>query len=139
MEAKPHSCRGGADPADVKDFPMSIQFLDGIRGREDSERESSNPTRTMALGLTGGLRREDRLMRPEEIHEKLSFSGDRTVQVTIPAEVAFDLTRFQKVQKDILGRLGCMACCSGWDIRFDLQRRFVVDAKLNVREDIAGP
>lgn len=60
-------------------------------------------------------------------------SGGRAVQVTIPAEVAFDLDRFQRVQRDILGRLGCMACCSGWDIRYDVERRFIVDARLNVR------
>lgn len=59
--------------------------------------------------------------------------GANVVQVSIPAEIAFDLDSFQKVQKDILGKLGCMACCSGWDIRFDIERRFVVDAKANVR------
>jgi hypothetical protein len=64
---------------------------------------------------------------------QLDMSAPRTVQVTIPAEVAFDLDRFQTVQKDILGRLGCMACCSGWDIRFDIERRFIVDSKLDVR------
>jgi hypothetical protein len=59
---------------------------------------------------------------------------DRVVHVTLPAEVAFDIDRFTKVQVDILGKLGCMACCSGWDIRYDIQRRFVVDGQLNVRE-----
>lgn len=61
-------------------------------------------------------------------------AADRVVHVTLPAEVAFDIDRFAKVQIDILGKLGCMACCSGWDIRYDVQRRFVVDADLNVRE-----
>lgn len=58
----------------------------------------------------------------------------RTVHVTIPAEVAFNLDRLQTVQKDILGRLGCQACCSGFDIRFDVARRFVVDEALQVRQ-----
>jgi len=75
-------------------------------------------------------------MRSEEIYDNLSLTSNRTVQVSIPAEVAFDLERFQQVQKDILGKLGCMACCSGWDIRFDVQRRFVVGANLEVREDM---
>lgn len=61
-------------------------------------------------------------------------SVNRVVYVTLPAEVAFDIDRFGQVQKDILGKLGCMACCSGWDIRYDTQRRFVVDTELNVRE-----
>jgi hypothetical protein len=59
------------------------------------------------------------------------------VSVTIPADVAFDLDRFGQVQKDILGKLGCMACCSGWDIRYDIQKRFVVDTDLNVRDATA--
>lgn len=71
----------------------------------------------------------------EEIFDQLSRNTGRTVQVTIPAEVAFDLESFQKVQKDILGRLGCMACCSGFDIRFDIARRFVVDSNLEVRAE----
>jgi hypothetical protein len=69
----------------------------------------------------------------KDMLKRVAMSGARTVHVTIPADVAFDLDRFQQVQKDILGRLGCMACCSGWDIRFDIERRFVVDANLNVR------
>ncbi|WP_104140055.1 hypothetical protein [Arthrobacter sp. ZGTC131] len=57
----------------------------------------------------------------------------RTVHVTVPAEVAFNLDRIQTVQKEILGRLGCSACCSGFDIRFDIARRFVVDTDLQVQ------
>lgn len=70
-------------------------------------------------------------MRENELANE-SFA--RTVHVTVPAEVAFDLDRLQTVQKDILGRLGCPACCSGFDIRFDIARRFVVDANLKVRQ-----
>lgn len=65
--------------------------------------------------------------------EFLGESASRTVHVTVPAEVAFDLERLQTVQKDILGRLGCQACCSGFDIRFDIARRFAVDENLQVR------
>lgn len=66
----------------------------------------------------------------KNLADKLSV---RTVNVTIPAEVAFDLERLQEVQKDILGRLGCQACCSGFDIRYDIARRFIVDSDLRVR------
>jgi hypothetical protein len=61
-------------------------------------------------------------------------SASRVVQVTLPAEVANNLEKFQRVQKDILGKLGCMACCSGWDIRWDVFQNFHVDEKLNVIE-----
>ncbi len=73
----------------------------------------------------------------ENINElqTLKASGvSNMVRVSVPPSVYFNLDAIQKTQKDILGRLGCLACCSGWDIRFDLQREFVVDAKLNVRE-----
>jgi len=55
------------------------------------------------------------------------------VRVRIPMEVAYDLDKLQSVQKDILGRLGCLACCSGHDIRWEFERNFSVDEKLNVR------
>lgn len=64
------------------------------------------------------------------------LNTDRTVHVTLPAEIAFDLDRFHEAQKGILGKLGCMACCSGWDIRYDIQRSFVIDANLEVHEDV---
>ena len=51
---------------------------------------------------------------------------DRVVHVTLPADVAFDLDQFGQVQKEILGRLGCPGCCSGFDIRWDFARRFMV-------------
>ncbi|GAA0984090.1 hypothetical protein GCM10009555_057180 [Acrocarpospora macrocephala] len=66
--------------------------------------------------------------------ENMFQLSDRVVNVTIPADVAFDLDRLQAVQRDILGRLGCQACCSGWDIRYDIQRRFVVSRELEIRE-----
>ena len=50
----------------------------------------------------------------------------------IPVEVAYDYDKFVKVQRNILEELGCLACCSGWDIRWDIENRFVVDKQLNV-------
>lgn len=63
---------------------------------------------------------------------------DRVVHVRIPRNVAFDLRRFQRVQTDILGRLGCQACCSGFDIRWDFVRGFAVDEKLGITELVVG-
>lgn len=59
------------------------------------------------------------------------------VRVSLPADVHNDLNKLQKVQQEILGKLGCPACCSGWDIRFTVQRQFVVDNALTVNEIIA--
>ena len=66
------------------------------------------------------------------IADKLA-STTKTVRVTIPKEVAYNLDSFTKVQRDILGKLGCLACCSGWDIRWDFEQRFVVDQNLNIQ------
>lgn len=49
------------------------------------------------------------------------------VRISVPAKAYFDLGRIQEIQKSVLGELGCLACCSGWDIRFDMQRNFVID------------
>ncbi|RSZ60828.1 hypothetical protein HF313_17970 [Massilia atriviolacea] len=57
----------------------------------------------------------------------------RAVSVSLPSQVYFDLDQFQRVQKELLGQLGCPACTSGFDIRYDIQRRFVVDASLSVQ------
>ena len=66
--------------------------------------------------------------------QSLRQAGEgNVVRVVVPHEVYFNLDKIQRVQKGILGRLGCMACCSGWDIRFEIERHFVVDAELNVR------
>jgi hypothetical protein len=68
----------------------------------------------------------------EELRRLSSFN--RPVNIRVPAEVAFDLEKAQQIQRDILGRLGCPACCSGIDIRFILENEFIVDRELNIRE-----
>jgi hypothetical protein len=44
----------------------------------------------------------------------------------------------QKVTASLLNRLGCTACCSGFDIRFHVEDAFVVDQNLNVRDAAHG-
>lgn len=63
---------------------------------------------------------------------------ERAVRVALPAKVAYNLESFQKIQASILDRLGCPACCSGWDIRFDTIRSFSVNEKLRVNELAPG-
>lgn len=60
------------------------------------------------------------------------------VQVKLPASAYFKLDSFQKVQVAVLGRLGCPQCTSGFDIRYDFAKRFVVDEKLNIQEVSVG-
>lgn len=51
---------------------------------------------------------------------------NRTVVVHAPKKVVFDLKQVEKLQRDILGQLGCRACCSGWTIQFPDEVEFVL-------------
>src|SRR3546814_17868740 len=56
---------------------------------------------------------------------------NNVIKVSLPASAYSDLDSFQKIHKGNLGRLGCMVCCYGWDLRWDLHRPLLVDEKLN--------
>ena len=43
------------------------------------------------------------------------------VSVTIPASVAGNLATMQKITANVLGKLGCGQCHSGFDIRFNME------------------
>lgn len=65
-----------------------------------------------------------------------SFDAEtaRTVHVAISPEIAFDAKKMQKVTANLLGRLGCPACHSGFDIRFRHLLDYVVNpASLEVQ------
>jgi hypothetical protein len=48
------------------------------------------------------------------------------VRVSLPASVASEIGSLKKAVGTVLGKLGCPACCSGFDIFLDLQRDFVL-------------
>jgi hypothetical protein len=49
----------------------------------------------------------------------------KAVRVSIPASVASNVDGLKKSIGSVLGRLGCPACCSGFDIRMELQRELM--------------
>lgn len=55
------------------------------------------------------------------------------IRVSIPFEVAGNLGNFKKAVGSVLDKLGCPACCSGHDIRFEIERDFHVGNDLAVR------
>ena len=57
-----------------------------------------------------------------------------TVNVHVPIEVMWDSDRLAGLKKDILGRLGCLSCTSGFDIRWRTRREYIVNPALEVRE-----
>ena len=54
---------------------------------------------------------------------------NRTVIVQAPREIVFDLEKLQAIQRDILGQLGCRACCSGFDFHFPTELEFLFPDK----------
>jgi hypothetical protein len=69
---------------------------------------------------------------------KLSVAHyNRTVIVSAPKEVVFDLDRVQAIQEDILGQLGCRACCSGFDFHFPDELEYVVPAAGELAQDVS--
>lgn len=56
------------------------------------------------------------------------------VSVRVPLEVLWDFDSLTKVKKEILGKLGCLACTSGFDIRWRGNREFIVNPALEVNE-----
>lgn len=57
----------------------------------------------------------------------------RSIRVTVPASVAGDLDSFQKGLAVVAERLGCPACFSGVDCRFQIERGIVLDERLDAR------
>lgn len=55
------------------------------------------------------------------------------IRVSIPYDVASEIGSFKKAVGSVLGKLGCQACCSGFDIHFEIERVYQVDRELNVR------
>jgi hypothetical protein len=62
----------------------------------------------------------------------------QVVRVTIPVSLFHNLEAMHKVTRQVLGQLGCEACHSGFDIRYDVIRQFVVDEKGNLQTPLAG-
>jgi hypothetical protein len=77
--------------------------------------------------------REDGAEAVAEPKDRLRRAGATgPVTVVLPAKVAFNIEALFEVQRTIFDRLGHGGCYSGADIRFALEREFVVDQDLNV-------
>lgn len=58
--------------------------------------------------------------------DNIHVSGS-TVTVTIPRSVSFDLKKIQRIQEELVTRLGHPGCYSGFDILFRTEREFSVN------------
>lgn len=55
------------------------------------------------------------------------------VRVRVTPDVLYDLNKITDIRNQVLGKLGCAACCSGHDIIFDVERRFVIDKNMKIQ------
>jgi hypothetical protein len=65
--------------------------------------------------------------------ERSRASAHGPIRVTLPAAIAYDPDALKKSLGDILGQIGCKACCSGADILLQMEREFVADRDLRFR------
>ncbi|UII23154.1 hypothetical protein [Fulvivirga ligni] len=56
---------------------------------------------------------------------------DKTIRISVPVKVANNLDQMNKITASVLNQLGCPGCHSGFDLRFDIERQFAFDEKLN--------
>ncbi len=49
---------------------------------------------------------------------RIKVESNGVVNVHVKPEILFDLKAVQSLQGVVLGKLGCMACCSGYQIIF---------------------
>jgi len=49
---------------------------------------------------------------------RVHIEANGVVNVHVKPETLFDLKAVQSLQASILGKLGCMACCSGFQLVF---------------------
>lgn len=60
----------------------------------------------------------------------------RIVHVKVPSQTFHHLDKMQAVTKEVLGRLGCLGCHSGFDIRFIQEVEFTVAADGKLHEGV---
>ena len=66
-----------------------------------------------------------------ELDKKAAAHG--VVHVSVPVGIYYSAEKMATVTKEVLGRLGCLGCHSGFDIRFQQEVEFVVNVAGQVR------
>jgi hypothetical protein len=60
------------------------------------------------------------------------------VSVYVPTKVLYDLESMQKITAQVLEKLGCPGCHSGWILDFRELEQFVVDARTLEVNEVRG-
>lgn len=56
----------------------------------------------------------------------------QTIHIRVPASATNNMNSMQKITENVLGKLGCPNCHSGFDLRFDIERIFVFNENLEL-------
>ena len=65
-----------------------------------------------------------------------SFAANKGVALSIAPDTAKDIDGVNRAIAKAAEALGCPACCSGHDLRIALERSFVMNDSLNLREQV---
>ena len=73
------------------------------------------------------MEQKNEALSRSDAFSNFAFSRNNAIRITVPANVANDLTLFTNMLKELGGRLGCKQCISGAACFFDNERDFVVN------------
>ena len=104
---------------------MDDLTTDDVAGPADESGDEHALTRREAMGA-GAAGITVLALSAETAGAATASQCNRTITINAPRDVVFDLDAVQRIQKDILGRLGCQACCSGFDILFPDEAQYVL-------------
>ncbi len=90
--------------------------------------------REFTLGSTVELNPQPLPPQPDSRSLASERTSARTVTVSIPGKVSGDINALTRAAGVVLGKLGCGACCSGFDIQFRRELDLIVlDDQLNAQ------
>jgi hypothetical protein len=52
-----------------------------------------------------------------------------TVFVTVPVSLLYNYEKMQSITKNVLNKLGCAGCHSGFDLRFNHENEFIFNER----------
>jgi hypothetical protein len=115
---------------------MDDATTDGVAGPDDSGGGAHALTRRQAVGA-GAAGLTVLALGADSAGAATNATASRlhrTVTINAPRDVVFDLDQVQRIQKDILGQLGCRACCSGFTIHFPDEVQYVLARNNKLRQ-----
>jgi hypothetical protein len=114
---------------------MDDTTTDDVAGPDDTTGAEHTLTRRETIGAgAAGLTALALSAEPAGAVTVDASRLNRTVTINAPRDVVFDLDQVRRIQKDILGQLGCQACCSGWTIHFPDEVQYVVGRNKKLKQ-----